>query len=97
MKSVVITLLMFFVVFSLVSFNVLNIVDNSIFSYLVRIIFVLVLLSAVVFVGVPQNKYTAPLQKFIHRFQKVKAKPQAKKQKTAQKSKSTAKRRGKNV
>lgn len=97
MKSVVITLLMFFVVFSLVNFNVLNIVDNSIFSYLVRIIFVLVLLSAVLFVGVPQNKYTAPLQKFIQRFQKVKAQPQAKKQKASAKSKSTAKRRGKNV
>lgn len=97
MKSVVITLLMFFVVFSLVSFNVLDIVDNSIFSYLVRIIFVLVLLSAVVFVGVLQNKYTAQLQKFMQRFQKVKAQPQAKKQKTAQKTKTTAKRRGKNV
>ena len=97
MKSVVITLLMFFVVFSLVSFNILDIVDNSTFSYLVRIIFVLVLLSAVVFVGVPQNKYTEPLQKFMQRFQKVKAQPQAKKQKTAQKNKATAKRRGKNV
>ena len=88
MKSVVITLLMFFVVFSLVSFNVLDIVDNSIFSYLVRIIFVLVLLSAVVFVGVPQNKYTALLQKFMQRFQKVKAQPQAKKTKSIRQNQS---------
>ena len=52
MKSIVITLLMFIVVFSLVSFNVLDILDNKIFSYSVRIIFLMVMFCAFIFVGI---------------------------------------------
>ncbi len=95
MKSIVITLLMFIVVFSLVSFNVLDILDNKIFSYSVRIIFLMVMFCAFIFVGIPQNKYTSRFSKLLKRFSK--ATPPNKKRKMPANNKSTAKKRGKNV
>ncbi len=65
MKSLILTFIMFAVVFTLLSFNVLDIVSTGFFSYSAKISFVLVIICALLFVGVPENKYTSRLQKIL--------------------------------
>ncbi len=65
MKSLILTFIMFAVVFTLLSFNVLDIVSTGFFSYSAKISFVLVIICALLFVGVPENKYTRQLQKIL--------------------------------
>lgn len=65
MKSLILTFIMFAVVFTLLSFNVLDIVNTDFFSYSAKILFVLVIICALLFVGVPENKYTQQLQKIL--------------------------------
>lgn len=102
MKSIFLTVLMFIVVFSLVSFHALDIIGTSFFAYSAKIGFILVLLAGLLLVGVPQNKYTnfiVRISNFIK--QKLHLKQnlaeQAKPQKKSRKRRSKTNRENKNV
>ncbi len=53
MKSVVITLIIFAVVFTLLHYNVLDFIGSTTFSYISTALFILVLGCGFIFVGIP--------------------------------------------
>ena len=54
MKSILLSILMFIVIFTALKFNILSLIDNHIIFYVAIIGIIVVIISALYFVGVPK-------------------------------------------
>ncbi len=73
MKSVFVTLIIFAVVFGLLSLNVLDFISNDIFAYFSEISLLLVVICAAIFVGLPKLHVVAFIKALREEFKKEKA------------------------
>ena len=73
MKSVFVTLIIFAVVFGLLSLNVLDFINNDIFAYFSEISLLLVVICAAMFVGLPKLHVVAFIKALREEFKKEEA------------------------
>lgn len=58
MKSIILTIFMFIVIFASLHFGIMDVISSNVFSYASYIIFIAVILCAVYFVGLPKKQKT---------------------------------------